>query len=52
MNFKHGVFDTSYRRLIDGRSIDIYLGAIDNIVVNSDIDGRLQTPVFFKVIGS
>lgn len=32
------VVDTNYRRLIDGRSIDISLGGIHNIVVGSDID--------------
>jgi len=32
------VIDTNYRRLIDGRSIDISLGGIHNIVVGSDID--------------
>jgi len=39
------VIDTNYRRLIDGRSIDISLGGIHNIVVGSDIDQILQEPV-------
>jgi len=38
-NFEHeiveAVIDTNYRRLIDGRSIDISLGGIHNIVVGS-----------------
>ncbi|GAG59137.1 unnamed protein product, partial [marine sediment metagenome] len=42
MNFEHevieAVIDTNYRMLIDGRSIDISLGGIHNIVVGSDID--------------
>ncbi len=41
-NFEHevieAVIDTNYRRLIDGRSIDISLGGIHNLVVGSDID--------------
>jgi hypothetical protein len=41
-NFEHevieAVIDTNYRRLIDGRSIDISLGGVHNIVVGSDID--------------
>ena len=48
-NFEHevieAVIDTNYRRLIDGRSIDISLGGIHNIVVGSDIDQSLQEPV-------
>ncbi len=32
------VIDTNYRRLIEGRSIDISLGGIHNLVVGSDID--------------
>jgi len=32
------VMDTNYRRLIDGRSIDISLGGIHNLIVRSDID--------------
>jgi hypothetical protein len=36
------VIDTNYRRLIDGRSIDISLGGIHNIVVGSDIDKLFQ----------
>lgn len=49
MNFEHevieAVIDTNYRRLIDGRSIDISLGGIHNIVVGSDIDRTFQEPV-------
>jgi len=49
MNFEHevveAVIDTNYRRLIDGRSIDISLGGIHNIVVGSDIDETFQRPV-------
>jgi hypothetical protein len=48
-NFEHevieAVIDTNYRRLIDGRSIDISLGGIHNIVVGSDIDKTFQEPV-------
>jgi hypothetical protein len=48
-NFEHevieAVIDTNYRRLIDGRSIDISLGGIHNIVVGSDIDLTFQGPV-------
>jgi len=39
------VIDTNYRRLIDGRSIDISLGGIHNIVVGSDIDKTFQEGV-------
>ena len=39
------VIDTNYRRLIDGRSIDISLGGIHNIVVGSDIEDNFQEPV-------
>ena len=49
MNFEHevieAVIDTNYRRLIDGRSIDISLGGIHNIVVGTDIDETFQEPV-------
>ena len=49
VNFEHevieAVIDTNYRRLIDGRSIDISLGGIHNIVVESDIDKNFQEPV-------
>ncbi|UCF55760.1 MAG: hypothetical protein JSW15_06460 [Deltaproteobacteria bacterium] len=52
MNFEHevveAVIDTNYRRLIDGRSIDISLGGIHNIVVGSDIDETFQGPVSVK----
>jgi len=48
-NFEHevieSVIDTNYRRLIDGRSIDISLGGIHNIDVGSDIDKTFQEPV-------
>jgi len=48
-NFEHevieAVIDTNYRRLIEGRSIDISLGGIHNIVVGSDIDQTFQEPV-------
>jgi hypothetical protein len=40
-NFEHevieAVIDTNYRRLIEGRSIDISLGGIHNLVVGNDI---------------
>jgi hypothetical protein len=49
MNFEHevieAVIDTNYRRLVDGRSIDISLGGIHNIVAGSDVDKILQGPV-------
>ena len=48
-NFEHevieAVIDTNYRRLIDGRSIDISFGGIHNIVVSSDVDQLYQDPV-------
>ena len=48
-NFEHevieAVIDTNYRRLIDGRSIDISLGGVHNIVVGSDIDDTFQESV-------
>ena len=48
-NFEHevieAVIDTNYRRLIDGRSIDISLGGIHNIVVGSDIDQIFREPI-------
>jgi hypothetical protein len=51
-NFEHevieAVIDTNYRRLIDGRSIDISLGGIHNVVVGSDIDEAFQEPVSVK----
>jgi len=53
-NFEHevieAVIDTNYRRLIDGRSIDISLGGIHNIVVGSDIDETFQKPVSVKTL--
>jgi len=49
MNFEHevieSVIDTNYRRLVDGRSIDISLGGIHNIVVGSDIGETFHDPV-------
>ena len=49
MNFEHqvieAVIDTNYRRLIDGRSIDISLGGIHNMVVGSDIDKLYQDSI-------
>lgn len=51
-NFEHevieAVIDTNYRRLITGRSIDISLGGIHNIVVGSDIDQTYQETVDLK----
>lgn len=51
-NFEHevieAVIDTNYRRLVDGRSIDISLGGIHNVLVGSDIDQTYQEPVFVK----
>ena len=48
-NFEHevieAVIDTNYRRLIEGRSIDISLGGIHNLVVGSDIDQLDEVPV-------
>jgi hypothetical protein len=52
INFEHevieSVIDTNYRRLIDGRSVDISLGGIHNIVIGSDINDTFQEPVFVK----
>jgi hypothetical protein len=39
------VIDTNYRRLIEGRSIDISLGGVHNIVAGSDVDKLYQAPV-------
>jgi hypothetical protein len=51
-NFEHevieAVIDTNYRRLISGRSIDISLGGIHNIVVGSDIDQAYEETVDLK----
>jgi hypothetical protein len=48
-NFEHevieAVIDTNYRRLIQGRSIDISLGGIHNLVVGSDVDSLEETTV-------
>jgi hypothetical protein len=45
-NFEHevieAVIDTNYRRLVEGRSINISLGGIHNMVVESDIDQMEQ----------
>jgi len=39
------VIDTNYLRLIEGRSIDILLGGVHNIVVGSDIDKAFQDDI-------
>jgi len=48
-NFEHAVIeaviDTNYRRLIEGRSIDISLGGVHNIVAGSDVDQIYQDSV-------
>jgi len=48
-NFEHevieAVIDTNYRRLIEGRSIDISLGGIHNLVAGSDIGQLDEVPV-------
>ena len=48
-NFEHevieAVIDTNYRRLIEGRSIDISLGGIHNIIVGSDVERLDQLPI-------
>ena len=48
-NFEHevieAVIDTNYRRLIDGRAMDISVGGIHNLVVGSDVDRVYQEPV-------
>ena len=53
MNFENevieAVIDTNYRRLIDGRSIDISLGGIHNIVVGNYIDNRFEEPVRSRI---
>jgi hypothetical protein len=55
-NFEHevieAVIDTNYRRLIDGRSIDISLGGIHNLVVGSDVDQLYQDSVSLKNLSS
>ena len=52
VNFEHevieAVIDTNYRRLIEGRSIDISLGGVHNLVVGSDIDQFDQGPIDLK----
>ena len=51
-NFEHevieAVIDPNYRRLISGRSIDVSLGGIHNIVVGSDIDQTYEETVDLK----
>ena len=42
------VIDTNYRRLIEGRSIDISLGGVHNLVVGSDIDEHFEAPIETK----
>ena len=46
-NFEHevieAVIDTNYRRLIEGRSFDVSLGGIHNLVVGSDVDQLEQS---------
>jgi SAM-dependent methyltransferase len=48
-NFEHevieAVIETNYRRLIDGRSVDISVGGIHNLVVGNDVDRVYQEPV-------
>lgn len=48
-NFEHevieAVIDTNYRRLIEGRSLDISLGGIHNLVVGSDVDRHEKVAV-------
>jgi hypothetical protein len=48
-NFEHqvieAVIDTNYRRLIEGRSVDISLGGIHNMVVGSDVDQLEESAV-------
>jgi hypothetical protein len=48
-NFEHevieAVIDTNYRRLISGRSIDISVGGVHNLVVGSDVDKIYQDRV-------
>jgi len=51
-NFEHevieAVIDTNYRRLIEGRSVDISVGGIHNLVVGSDVDQVYQERVSSK----
>jgi hypothetical protein len=55
-NFEHevieAVIDTNYRRLIDGRSIDISVGGIHNLVVGSDVDHVYQEPVSIESLSA
>ena len=55
-NFEHevieAVIDTNYRRLIEGRSIDISLGGNHNLVVGSDIDQVYQESVCLEDLSS
>ena len=39
------VIDTNYRRLIEGRSIDISLGGVHNLVVGTEIDQHYEAPI-------
>jgi hypothetical protein len=56
VNFEHevieAVIDTNYRRLVDGRSIDISLGGIHNIVAGSDIDTVCQETISTKKLSA
>ena len=56
VNFEHevieAVIDTNYRRLVDGRSIDISLGGIHNIVAGSDIDAVCQETISPKKLSA
>lgn len=48
-NFEHevieAVIDTNYRRLIEGRSIDISLGGVHNIVVQNNINDQFTKEI-------
>jgi hypothetical protein len=56
VNFEHevieAVIDTNYRRLVDGRSIDISLGGVHNIVAGSDIDTVCQETISTKKLSA
>lgn len=39
------VIDTNYRRLINGRSLDISIGGVHNLMADSDLDRVYQDPV-------
>jgi hypothetical protein len=55
-NFEHevieAVIDTNYRRLINGRSIDISVGGVHNLVVGSDVDHVYQEPVSLEDVSA